>query len=50
VRKIADNSIVVFTTDNGPNQVTWPDAATTPFRLEKDTSWEGAFRVPAFVR
>jgi arylsulfatase A-like enzyme len=48
--KIADNTIVVFTTDNGPNQFTWPDAATTPFRSEKDTNWEGAFRVPCFVR
>ncbi|MCI0366252.1 MAG: arylsulfatase [Phycisphaerales bacterium] len=47
---IADNTIVVFTTDNGPNAFTWPDAATTPFRSEKDTNWEGAFRVPAFVR
>src|SRR6478735_4909412 len=48
--KIADNTIVVFTTDNGPNQFSWPDAATTPFRSEKNTNWEGAFRVPAFVR
>jgi arylsulfatase len=48
--KIADNTIVVFTTDNGPNAFTWPDAATTPFRSEKDTNWEGAFRVPALVR
>src|SRR5262245_40062493 len=48
--KIADDTIVVFTTDNGPNAFTWPDAATTPFRSEKDTNWEGAFRVPAFVR
>ena len=48
--KIADNTIVVFTTDNGPNAFTWPDAATTPFRSEKDTNWEGAFRVPAFIR
>lgn len=47
---IADNTIVVYTTDNGPNQFSWPDAATTPFRSEKDTNWEGAFRVPAFVR
>lgn len=47
---IANNTIVVFTTDNGPNQFSWPDAATTPFRSEKDTNWEGAFRVPAFVR
>jgi arylsulfatase len=48
--KISDNTIVVFTTDNGPNAFTWPDAATTPFRSEKDTNWEGAFRVPAMVR
>lgn len=48
--QIADNTIVVFTTDNGPNAFTWPDAATTPFRSEKDTNWEGAFRVPAMVR
>ncbi len=47
---IAKDTIVVFTTDNGPNQFSWPDAATTPFRSEKDTNWEGAFRVPAFVR
>jgi arylsulfatase len=47
---IANNTIVVFTTDNGPNQFSWPDAATTPFRSEKDTNWEGAFRSPAFVR
>ncbi len=47
---IADNTIVVYTTDNGPNLFTWPDAATTPFRSEKDTNWEGAFRVPAMVR
>lgn len=47
---IAENTIVVYTTDNGPNQWSWPDAATTPFRSEKDTNWEGAFRVPAMVR
>jgi arylsulfatase A-like enzyme len=47
---IADNTIVIYTTDNGPNQFSWPDAATTPFRSEKDSNWEGAFRVPAFVR
>lgn len=47
---IANNTIVVYTTDNGPNQWSWPDAATTPFRSEKDTNWEGAFRVPALVR
>ncbi|MDD0995063.1 arylsulfatase [Pseudomonas sp. TNT2022 ID1044] len=48
--KIADNTIVVYTTDNGPNQWSWPDAATTPFRNEKNSNWEGAFRVPAMVR
>jgi arylsulfatase len=48
--KIADNTIVLFTTDNGPNQFSWPDAATTPFRNEKDSNWEGAFRVPAMIR
>ena len=48
--KIADNTIVIFTTDNGPNAFTWPDAATTPFRSEKDSNWEGAFRVPALIR
>ncbi len=47
---IADNTLVVYTTDNGPNQWSWPDAATTAFRSEKDTNWEGAFRVPAFAR
>ena len=48
--KIADNTIVVFTTDNGPNMFSWPDAATTPFRSEKDSNWDGAFRVPAMIR
>lgn len=48
--KIADNTIVVYTTDNGPNQWSWPDAATTPFRNEKNSNWEGAYRVPAIVR
>jgi arylsulfatase A-like enzyme len=47
---IANDTIVVYSTDNGPNQFSWPDAATTPFRSEKDTNWEGAFRVPALVR
>jgi arylsulfatase len=47
---IADDTLVVYSTDNGPNQFSWPDAATTPFRSEKDTNWEGAFRVPALVR
>ncbi|MGF6691810.1 arylsulfatase A-like enzyme [Metapseudomonas resinovorans] len=48
--KIADNTIVIYTTDNGPNQFSWPDAATTPFRNEKNSNWEGAYRVPAMVR
>jgi arylsulfatase A-like enzyme len=47
---ITNDTIVVYSTDNGPNQFSWPDAATTPFRSEKDTNWEGAFRVPALVR
>jgi arylsulfatase A-like enzyme len=47
---ITNDTIVVYSTDNGPNQFSWPDAATTPFRSEKDTNWEGAFRVPAMVR
>jgi arylsulfatase A-like enzyme len=47
---IANDTIVVYTTDNGPHMNSWPDAAVTPFRSEKDTNWEGAFRVPAMVR
>ncbi|NTS31434.1 arylsulfatase [Phyllobacterium sp. YR620] len=47
---IANNTIVVYTTDNGPNMFSWPDAAMTPFRSEKDSNWEGAFRVPAMIR
>jgi len=47
---IADNTIVIYTTDNGPNRFTWPDAATSPFRNEKDSNFEGAFRVPAMIR
>ncbi|WP_254511042.1 arylsulfatase [Anatilimnocola floriformis] len=48
--KIADNTIVVYTTDNGPHMNTWPDGAMTPFRSEKNTNWEGAFRVPCLIR
>ncbi len=48
--KLADNTIVVYSTDNGPHANSWPDAATTPFRSEKNTNWEGAWRVPAMVR
>jgi arylsulfatase A-like enzyme len=47
---IADDTIVFYSTDNGPHANTWPDGATTPFRSEKNTNWEGAFRVPAMVR
>jgi arylsulfatase len=47
---IANNTIVVYTSDNGPHMNTWPDGAMTWFRSEKDTNWEGAFRVPCFVR
>ncbi len=47
---IADNTIVMYSTDNGPHQNSWPDAGTTPFRSEKNTNWEGAYRVPALVR
>jgi arylsulfatase A-like enzyme len=47
---IADNTIVVYSTDNGPHMNTWPDGAMTYFRSEKNTNWEGAFRVPSLVR
>ena len=47
---IANNTIVVYTSDNGPHMNTWPDGAMTPFRSEKATNWEGAFRVPCLVR
>jgi arylsulfatase A-like enzyme len=47
---ITNDTIVIYTTDNGPNMFSWPDAAMTPFRSEKDSNWEGAFRVPAEVR
>jgi arylsulfatase A-like enzyme len=48
--KITDNTFVMYSTDNGPHRNTWPDAGTTPFRSEKNTNWEGAFRVPMLVR
>jgi arylsulfatase A-like enzyme len=47
---IADNTFVMYSTDNGPHMNTWPDGAMTPFRSEKNTNWEGAFRVPMVVR
>ncbi len=47
---LANDTIVMYSTDNGPHYNTWPDAGTTPFRSEKNSNWEGAYRVPAFVR
>ena len=47
---IANNTIVIYTTDNGAETFTWPDGGTTPFRGEKNTNWEGSYRVPALVR
>jgi len=47
---IADDTIVFYSTDNGPHRNSWPDGGTTPFRSEKNTNWEGAFRVPGLVR
>jgi arylsulfatase A-like enzyme len=47
---IADNTIVMYSTDNGPENDTWPDGANTPFRGQKDTNWEGGWRVPCFIR
>ena len=47
---IDDNTFVMYSTDNGPHMNSWPDAAMTPFRSEKNSNWEGAYRVPAMVR
>jgi arylsulfatase A-like enzyme len=47
---IANDTIVFYSTDNGPHYNAWPDAGTTPFRSEKNSNWEGAYRVPAFIR
>jgi arylsulfatase len=47
---IVDETIVFYSTDNGPHMNTWPDAAWSPFRGEKNTNWEGGWRVPAMVR
>ena len=46
----ADNTIVQYSTDNGPHRNSWPDGGSTPFRSEKNTNWEGAFRVPLLLR
>ncbi|MFS8064894.1 MAG: sulfatase-like hydrolase/transferase, partial [Byssovorax sp.] len=48
--QIADDTIVLYSTDDGPHRNSWPDAGTTPFRSEKNTNWEGAFRVPLLLR
>jgi arylsulfatase len=48
--KIANNTIVIYTTDNGAMKNQWPDGGASPFRSEKDTGWEGAVRVPALIR
>ena len=47
---VTNDTIVIYTTDNGAAGHTWPDAGTTPFRSEKATNWEGAFRVPCMIR
>jgi len=47
---IADNTFVMYSTDNGPHMNSWPDGAMTPFRNEKNSNWEGAYRVPPMVR
>jgi arylsulfatase A-like enzyme len=47
---ITNDTIVLYTTDNGPHMNSWPDGAMTPFRSEKNTNWEGAFRVPCMIR
>ena len=47
---IADNTIVIYSTDNGAEKFSWPDGGTSPFRGEKATTWEGGIRVPLMVR
>ena len=47
---LEEDTIVIYSTDNGPHMNTWPDAAMTPFRSEKNTNWEGAFRIPELIR
>lgn len=48
--KIIDNTIIMYSTDNGAEKITWPDGGTTPFRGEKGTTWEGGFRAPCVIR
>jgi arylsulfatase len=47
---VANNTIVIYTTDNGAEAFSWPDGGTTPFRSEKNSNWEGGYRVPAVIR
>jgi arylsulfatase A-like enzyme len=47
---LTDDTIVIYSTDNGPHMNSWPDAGMTPFRSEKNTNWEGAFRIPEMIR
>jgi arylsulfatase A-like enzyme len=47
---LAEDTIVIYSTDNGPHMNTWPDGGMTPFRSEKNTNWEGAFRIPEIIR
>src|SRR5262245_14892443 len=47
---VADNTIIVYTTDNGAEVFTWPDGGSTPFKGEKSTNWEGGFRVPCLIK
>jgi arylsulfatase A-like enzyme len=47
---LAEDTIVIYSTDNGPHMNTWPDGGMTPFRSEKNTNWEGAFRIPELIR
>jgi arylsulfatase A-like enzyme len=47
---IGNDTIVIYTTDNGPHENSWPDGANSPFRSEKTTNWEGGYRVPCMIR
>ena len=47
---VAENTIVVFVSDNGPEVLTWPEGGSTPFHGEKGTTWEGGFRVPGIIK
>jgi arylsulfatase len=49
-KKLMDNTIIIYTTDNGVEKITWPDGGVCPWRGEKGESWEGGFRVPALIR